>query len=318
MKTFRPILFVAALFASSLTLRGELATGIQAVVHDSVITFQEVKALAAPSLSVLSKQLANNPEAFREKAHEVLTNSLEELVARQLILHDFKTAGYNLPESIIDEEIKGYIRDRYNNDRRLFIKTLQEDGLTPEKFRKQLREQKIVEYLRWKNSSADIIISPHKIEKYYKAHSKDYMVKDQVKLRMLTLNKNGETNSQLLTLATEIEGKIRAGAGFAEMAQGYSQDSYQQQGGARGWVERGELREAIDEAAFKLRAGETATVETSESIYVLLAEEVKPAHVRPLNEIRDEIEKNLLGFERDRLANEYVNKLRRKTFVTLF
>lgn len=317
MKAIR-FLSVVALVLLSLPLRAELATGIQAVVHNSVITYQEVKALAAPALNTASKQLANNPEAFRAKAREVLTNSLEELVARQLILHDFSTAGYNLPESIIDEEIKGYIRDRYNNDRKLYIKSLQEEGITPEKYRKQLREQKIVEYLRWKNSSAEIIISPNKIEKYYREHSKDYMMKDQVKLRMLTLNKNGDTNNAVLLLATEIEGKIRAGTSFAEMAQTYSQDANQLQGGARGWVERGELRSAIDEAAFKLKAGELVTVDTAESIYVLLAEEVKPSHVRPLGEIRDEIEKTLLGSERDRLALEYVNKLRRKTYVAYF
>ena len=183
---------------------------------------------------------------------------------------------------------------------------------------RQLREQKIVEYLRYKNSYGEIIISPHKIEKYYNEHSGNYQVKDQAKLRMITLNKSGETNGQLQALATEIEGKIRAGTAFAEMAQTYSQDSYRQQGGARGWVERGELREAIDAAAFKLKAGETVTVETPESFYVLLAEEVKPAHVRPLNEIRVEIEKSLLDSERDRLALEYVNKLRRKTYVAYF
>ena len=301
-----------------LPLRAELATGIRAVVHDSVITEQEVRAHAAPSLNLLSKQMANNPEAFKQKAREVINNSLEDLVARKLILHDFNTAGYNLPESFIDEEVKNIIRTEYSGDRKAFIKSLQGMGMTPEKHRQQLREQKIVEYLRYKNSYGEIIISPHKIEKYYNEHSKDYMMKDQVKLRMITLNRNSETNGQVQALATEIEGKIRAGTSFAEMAQGYSEDSYKQQGGVRGWVERGELREAIDVAAFKLKAGETVTVETPESYYVLLAEEVKPAHVRPLNEIRDEIEKTLLNSERDRLALEYVSKLRRKTYVAYF
>ena len=56
-------------------------------------------------------------------------------------------------------------------------------------------------------------------------------------------------------------------------------------------------------------------VATPEVCYLMLVEERKPAHVKPIGEVRDEIEKALLLEERSRLQQRYVDKLERKTFV---
>src|SRR5206468_7485976 len=105
-----------------------------------------------------------------KKLLETLNDALEQLVQRQLILSDFKTAGYNLPESYIDDAVQERIHQRYG-DRVTLIKTLQAEQMTYEAFRQQLREQFIVEALRQKNISSELIISPHKIEVYYAEHS---------------------------------------------------------------------------------------------------------------------------------------------------
>jgi len=75
-----------------------------------------------------------------------------------------------------------------------FTKSLQEEGLTLEKFRQQMREQFIVEQMRIKNISGEIIISPHKVESYYLGHRDDFKVEDRVKLRTIILNKSADPN----------------------------------------------------------------------------------------------------------------------------
>jgi len=76
------------------------------------------------------------------------------LVERQLILHSFDTEGYRLPDTVVDELVQDRIRDRFG-DRITLMKTLQAQGETFEKFRREVREQYIVSALRAKNISPE-------------------------------------------------------------------------------------------------------------------------------------------------------------------
>jgi hypothetical protein len=63
--------------------------------------------------------------------------------------------------------------------------------------------------------------------------------------------------------------------------------------------------------------GEAATGEPTE-FYLMLVEGKRPAHVRPLEDVRDEIEKELIVQERARLQKAWVDRLRAKAFVRIF
>ena len=318
MKSLRVVLLPLLVVLLAGKTRAELASGINAIVHDSVITYQEVDLFAAPAVNVALRQLRNDRAAFMNKVSELRSNSLDELVQRQLILHDYQASGYNLPESIIDEAIQDRIREKYG-DRKTLTQTLQAEGQTYEKFRQQMRDQIIVDALRSKNISAELIISPHKIEEYYQQHQPDYQVEDQVKLRMIVLNKSGETDTNTVNLAHDIAQKIKEGASFQEMATVYSQGSQRGQGGDWGWGDRSTLRKELADVAFKLNPGEVSPViDTPGACFIMLVEDRKPAHIRPLSEVRDEIEKTLVVEERARLAKQYIDKLKKKTFVRYF
>jgi len=296
----------------------EMVTGLNAVVHDSVVTYQEVELFAAPAIETARRQYGDDRQAFMTKVNSLLADSLEQLIERQLILNDFKVSGYNLPDTIIEESVKERIRERYG-DRKTLTKTLQAQGMTYEKFRQQMRDQIIVEALRAKNISSEIIISPHKIEEFYEAHKQEYQVEDQVKLRMIVLNKADTNDTHAVKLGEEIVGKLKDGASFTEMATVYSQGSQRGDAGDWGWGTRTSLRKELADVAFKLQPGEISdVVETAGACFIMLVEETKPAHTRPLSEMRAEIEKTLLVAERARLSNQYVEKLKKKTFVRYF
>jgi peptidyl-prolyl cis-trans isomerase SurA len=319
MKTLRAILTVVVACSGGLALQAQVVDGIKAVVHDSVITFQEVDIYTASAADVLGRQYRNDPETYQKKLTEALNENLDQLVERQLILRDFAAAGYNVPESIIEEVVQERIRSRFG-DRASLTKSLKAEGMTYEKFRQQVRDQFIIEALRGKNISSEILISPHKLETYYKEHQDKYKIEDQVKLRMIVLNKPSDGDAaQTRQVADEILGKIKQGASFAEMASVYSQGSQRNQGGDWGWVERSVLRKELAEAAVSLKPGEpSAVIETPESFYLMLVEETRPAHLKPLNEARDEIEKIMIGQEQARLEKQWIERLRKKTFVRFF
>jgi len=296
----------------------ELADGVKAVVNDAVITYSQVEEFTAPAAEALRRQYPDAPDTFQLKLNDALGDSLEQLVERQLILRSFEVDGYQLPESVVDGLVQDRVRERFG-DRVTFIKTLQAQGMTAEQFRKEVREQYIVQALRQKNVSSEIVISPYKIENYYLAHTNDFKMEDEIKLRMIVLNKTSPDDTNTVHRAGEILAEIKNGAAFSEMAKIYSEGSQKNQGGDWDWVERSVLRKDLAAVAFSLKPGQVSDViNTPESVYLMLVEQTRPSHVKPLGEVQDEIEKNLRTQEQSRLEKQWIDGLKKKTFIRYF
>jgi parvulin-like peptidyl-prolyl isomerase len=303
---------------SPVLLRADVADGVKAVVNDRVITFAEVEDYTRPAAEALRRQYASQPEVFQQKLKEALADSLEQLVDRALILHYFQTEGYKLPESFVDQMVQDRIRDKFG-DRVTLMKTLQAQGMTFEQFRKQLREQYVESALRNQNVQREITISPFKIQSYYQANLEKYKLDDQVKLRMIVLTRSSPDDKSVVEVAREIKTKVKEGTPFAEMAAVYSQGSQQHAGGDWGWVERNVLRKELADVAFNLAPGQTSEpIETPEAIYFMLVEEKKPAHYRPLSDVRPDVEKTLRVQEQAKLEKAWIDGLKKKTFIRYF
>jgi len=292
--------------------------GVKGVVSSRVVTFSEVEDYSRPAADALRRQYATEPDVFQQKLNETLNDSLEQLVENALILKSFETDGYKLPDSVVDEMVQERIRDRFG-DRITFMKTLQAQGMTVEQFRKQVREQYIEAALRNQNVQREIFISPYKIENYYRANPDEFRVEDQIHLRMIVLTKAGPDDTNVLKLVREIQSKIKDGTPFAEMASVYSQGSQQHQGGDWGWVQRSVLRKELADVAFNLKPGVVSDlVDTPDTCYLMLVEEKKPAHVRPLTEVAVDIDKTLRLKQQAKLQKDWIEGLKKKTFIRYF
>jgi len=319
MKFFRFITILSAAFGFNLPLHAELVDAIKAVVNNGVVTYAEVEEFAAPAAQALRQEYAGQPDLFRQKLGDVINDGQEQLVERQLILHDFDVEGYKLPDTVVDELVQERIRERFG-DRITLMKTLQAQGQTYEKFRREVRNQYIVAALRAKSISPEkIIISPYKVETYYLGHQDDFKIEDEVKLRMIVLNKTSSDDTNTVRLAGEILAQIKEGATFQEMASVYSQDSQRSQGGDRGWVERSILRKELADVAFALKPGQVSEViEMPEACYLMLVEQARPAHVKPLNEVRDDVELTLRTQSQKQLEQQWIAQLKKKTYWRLY
>jgi peptidyl-prolyl cis-trans isomerase SurA len=318
MKWFYFILGLAVCGRTTMLAEPAVVDGIKGVVSSRAVTFAEVEDYSRPAAETLRRQYSAKPDVFQQKLNETLNDSMEQLIERSLILHSFDTEGYKLPESVVDELVQERIRDRFG-DRVTFMKTLQAQGMTAEQFRKQVREQYIESALRNQNVQKEIFVSPYKIEKYYLAHQDEFRLEDQIKLRMIVVAKTTPDDTNALKLAREIQAKIKDGTPFAEMAAIYSQGSQQHQGGDWGWVQRSVLRKELAEVAFTLTPGQPSDlIDTPDTCYLMLVEEKKPAQVKPLAEVSKDIEKTLRIQEQAKLQKQWIEGLKKKTFIRYF
>ena len=303
----------------SFGLHAELANGVKVVVDESAITYGEIESDTMILAGELMRQYGRQPALFEQKVVEAQKDSMERAIQQQLILHDFKTSGYSIPESIIDEVVQEEIKKRFG-DRSTLTKTLQAQGVTYEKWRQQAKDRFIVGQLQAKNVYQESIVSPYKIERYYADNKSQYKVEEQVKLRMIVLNKTSEQETESARrLAEEILSKLKEGVPFSEMASIHSQGSQRSQGGEWGWVERTVLRKELADVAFSLKPAELSNViDTPQALYIMLVEDRRTAHSKPLNEVQAEIERTLMTKEREQRQKQYIDKLRKKTFVRYF
>ena len=205
-------------------------------------------------------------------------------------------------------------------DRVTFVQTLQKEGKTIEEARKEFREMLIINIMSAQKIRNQVTVSPFKVERYYNEKKLDtFSVEDQVKLRMIILPRQGATDDAAVAKAKEIHGQLAAGTSFEELARKHSTGLQAKEGGLMGWNGRKELRKELVETAFNLAPGAVSEpIPTDDAVFILKVEESKPAYVRPLKEVREEIERALESEDSARRRKQWIDGIRAKAFVRRF
>jgi parvulin-like peptidyl-prolyl isomerase len=323
------VLAAAALLSESPLCRGALAAepevidGIAAVVKlneassADVITYSEVRDVSAPKEKLLRDQYRG--EELVTKIKEARAEALKDLIDRQLIVQAFKKEGYQIPDHYLDQRVQDIIRENFNGDRNTFIKTLQAQTFTLGEFRKLETEKMIVQAMRHKNVEVNTIISPNKIQDYYRKHAAEFTSKEQVKLRMIMISAATSDRAGQKAMAEDVLSKLVNGAEFDRMAQIYSEDSTRDLGGDWGWIDRGTLTAPLEKVAFSLRLGKISNiVEVGGNYYILKVEGRQGGVTRPFSEVRDEIEKKLTSEEAQAMQERWLASLRQKAYIKMY
>jgi peptidyl-prolyl cis-trans isomerase SurA len=313
-----------ALAGGTVAQRAEVVDGIAAIVNNDVVTISQVRELVGARERSL-RDLYRGAE-LEQKVEEMKLSAIKDLIDRQLILQEFKKLqdkGASIPEYIIDDRVQALIREEFGGDRAAFVRTLQAQGFTLTRFKEVEREKIIVQAMRQQKVENNFVISPTQIQTYYDKNKTVYATPEQVKLRMIVIREGSSGDVPEIgskkELAEEIRQKVAAGAEFDRMAQMYSEDeNTQQAGGNWGWIERNTLNEELTKVAFSLRAGEVSpVVSIDNTYYILMVEARKNASIKPITEVRDEIEKNLIQQERTKAQQRWLETLRQKAYIKI-
>lgn len=284
-----------------------------------VITYSQVRALVAPREKLLRQQLTG--DALVKAVKEAREAALKDLIDRQLIIQAFKKENYQIPDHFVDQRMQEIIQEQFGGDRNTFIKTLEAQNYTLGEFKKLESERMIVQAMRSKNVKKKNIISPTKIEEYYRQHRDEFTAKEQIKLRLIMIpaHSNDSTGSTQRAMAEEILGKLANGGEFDRIAQIYSEDSSRDLGGDWGWVERKTLAPPLEKVAFNLPAGKISNiVQYNGNYYILKVEERKGGTTKSFAEAHDEIEKKLMQQEAQELQEKWLASLRSKAYIRKF
>ena len=125
----------------------------------------------------------------------------------------------------------------------------------------------------------------------YAAHKQRYMVPEARRLWHWWMPaKTKAEREKALALARKIVARTKRGVPFAKATSAVSGRKAED----LGWMKRGELADRLEKIAFALTKGEVSEpIATDNGVHLFWLADVRPAHLRPFAEVKDEIAKEL-------------------------
>jgi len=296
------------------------ANGIAAIAEDKIITVDDVRREVTPLIPQLQRD-AKSEQEFNQRLEALQDNAIQNLIDRVLIIKDFqKDDKKHVPQSFVDNQIAEELTDQFDNDRSKFLAYLRARGTTMRDYRRETEEDIIYNYMMHQQHKSQSIVSPVRIEQYYKENKDRFYQDDSVHLRLIQLPRSaGETDGSLKGKAESILLRLRSGEKFEDLAKEYSSDSRHAKGGDWGWMKRSDLKPEFSEPLFAVKKGECSEpVLLPEGCFLLYADDRKYAGIQSLDEVRDQIERILLQQMSREGEDRWLERLRRNGYVKHF
>ena len=294
--------------------------GIVAICEDKVITVEDVQNEVRPLIAGLQRD-AKNKDDFNRQLVQLEDNVIQQLIDRVLIIKEFrKDDKKHIPDSFVDSAVADDLSNKFDNDRSKFLAYLRSKGETMRDYRKEVEDNIIYGYETHQQHKASDIISPVRIEQFYKENKDQFYQEDSVNLRMIQLTPNdGESDSELKARADAILVRFKSGEKFEDLAKEYSQDLHRSKGGDWGEMKRTQLIPEFGDAVFRLKKSEaTVPIVYQHAVYILYVADRKYSGIQPLSEVRPNIEHILQTKMAQDSMEHGLERLRRNGYIKHF
>lgn len=151
-----------------------------------------------------------------------------------------------------------------------------------------------IEYVRLDREelAAGIEVTDEALREYYEEERQRFETAEERRARHILIEVEGDDYEAAEAEAQSVLARLEAGEEFAAVAQEVSDDAgTAAQGGDLGWIGRGVLEGAFEDALYGMEIGEvTGPVETEFGYHIIRLDEVRAGDVRPFEQVRDELE----------------------------
>ena len=310
--------FAALALLAGAVARAELVDRVAAVVNNDVITLSEVERRAAPELARVDQE-ATGPERAQKRA-AALKKVLDTMIDEKLVDNELKELKVSIGDKEVDAAVEE-VKKSYNLTDDQLSQAVSREGFTIAEYREQMRKQigryKLISEKVRKNvkvSDADV---QSEYDRMTRAEGEDYEVHVRHILIAVARTATQAQVDEARRKATAIAAEARQpGVDFAELAKKRSEGSSSSDGGDLGYFKRGTMVPEFERVAFNLKTGEVSEpVRTQFGWHVLKLEEIRKLGMKPLAEVRPEIEDRLRRQQADRLTSQYMETLRNAAVV---
>jgi peptidyl-prolyl cis-trans isomerase SurA len=311
------LLSLAAPVAAALLAGGAVVDRVAATVNGDVITLGELVARAGEEYRH-AESLAAGParDGARRKA---LRRAFDDVLSEKLIAAQAAELGLEPTDTQVDAAIED-IKKRNGLDEKRFDEALAQQGLDRASFRQQVKGNLQTYNLLGFKVRNRVKVSDEDVRNYYQRHAAEYAGEAEVHVRHIFLpvaeNAAPAELEKARALGAKVLQRLAAGEDFAAVAREVSKGPGAQEGGDLGWLRRGVVQKALEDAAFSLEAGQvSALVRAGPGLHVLKVEERRVGGAKSFDEVKDELRERLTNEQLDGYKQQYLEELRRDALV---
>ncbi|MDI6775310.1 MAG: peptidylprolyl isomerase [Verrucomicrobiota bacterium] len=259
-----------------------------------------------------------NPEELRRQTDALRQNARDQAVGMKLLIAEANRLDLPVSEEDLDERYRKVESNAGGAAR--FEEMMRKQGLTRELVRENIRIGRGVDKLVERIVAGIANPSEEEVRAHFEAHAAEYRAPERAQAQHILIKPDSgraEDREAAKSKLLEIKRRIEAGADFADEAAAHSQcPSGRKAGGSLGWLIRGAMVPAIDEAAFAMRVGELSDpVETKMGFHLLRKSAEEPSRPAELDEVRDRIREFLRHARRGEAIAAYVEELKGKAKI---
>jgi parvulin-like peptidyl-prolyl isomerase len=288
---------LAALFAMTClvagAVRGEIVEEIIAWVNGEIITLSEYQEEQQTRVAEIYKNLSG--EELDREVERARRELLLNMIDRKILLHHARALGYDV-NKMGEAYLKGFMKQQKIADEHELQRLAQQDGMSVHEIRERLLELYAPADVIDMEVDNRISVSEEEIRTFYQDNRPQFHVDGEVTIREIVLLAEDDAGrAARRDEAREMHRRaLAAGDNFATLAREVSEAGTRDLGGRIGPIKRGELAPSLADLAFKLPVGAVSElVETPYGFHIVKVESRVDDHVRPLDEVRDSIRKQL-------------------------
>jgi peptidyl-prolyl cis-trans isomerase SurA len=309
---------VAAAVLSSATVAQavRVVDRVAAVINDEIVLETEVEQTAA------SMYRGPDPGTDEGKKQwtETKRKALDQMIDGKLVQQQAAELKLAVTTDEVDRAVQ-QVKEQNHLDDATFRSALEQQGFTMEGYRKILRKQ-ILE-LKVVNTAvrSRVTVSDDEVKTYYKQNEKLVAGDRQSHLRQILVAVPDRASDADIDTKRRVAAKVmelaRGGTSFAELAKQYSDDDgTKTSGGDLGWVGKGVLVDALDDAMAQMEAGDLrGPIRTDRGWVVLQLVERKSGDLKPYEEIKEQLRKQLYDQQVEKAQQSWIKELRKKAHV---
>ena len=214
------------------------------------------------------------------------------------------------------------IRSRNHFSEQDLERALAEQGLDRAAFRAQVRrELEAYQVLQYKMRGR-VKVSDDDLTNYYRSHPQEFGGEEEIHVRhiFLPLPEAASTAEEAKARAAgeKVLQRLRTGEDFAKVAREVSRGPSAQDGGDLGWLRRGTIQKALEDAAFGLKDGQiSGLVRAGPGLHVLKADGRRTGGERTFENAREEIRTRLTDEQVGATRQQVLDELRRAAVIEL-
>ncbi len=294
---------------------------VVATVDKEAILLSDVLAEIGPQIGEIKRKSANEDE-FNKALQKQIHATLEQAIENKVLLKQAQSGGVSVDDDAVNRRLEDYKKLYPSNDE--FMKDLQTTGQTLTELKDRLRKQMLARTLatqKMKEFEGGVTVAESDVMKYYKEHPSEFQHPERVHVYQVFLpaGKDAQTRATVKARLEQLRSEIESGSDFEEIAAQYSQAPGAKDGGLIGWVARGDLVHALEDAAFALKPSDlSGIVETDGGFHLLKIDKKEAAGIAPLEDVRKQVEPKLRADAAETHFKKWLEDLKRRSSVQVF